>query len=372
MPSEYDILLPYSRALRRAGRALLLGGALVAGVACTALVIAIPFRHPGHDSSVSAVAVQSDRAAGPSATTKDDPGARPGPPDETARAAQPCEGQTWPNIDRRCLKSQLNLNPGEHKAPPPVRVVGPDKPADPTGNSAGVSGRDRTSNGSAIASDPPREPAGHAGQAVTAESAAKAPATEAAQYPAPTQTAQSPAPPPGAAKKAAREPPRGREASSHDKQNPTNERTANSEGTPATTGAAPAGEASVAASNENPPTATQTAGTNAPVPTSVETAAPRRGTDHRRAHRGNRSYAWRREYPGQSQPQNESQREQRGPTWTRGDDRDYGQEFVDAYGVRHIILPRRWSDSDRDVYNEPARTRRVIVVKPSEFDDEED
>ena len=48
MPSEYDILLPYSRGLRRIGRALLLGGAFVAGVACTALIIAIPLRQTHH------------------------------------------------------------------------------------------------------------------------------------------------------------------------------------------------------------------------------------------------------------------------------------------------------------------------------------
>ena len=44
MPSEYDFLLPYSRRARRAGRAALIAGVFGLGVACTALVIALPMR----------------------------------------------------------------------------------------------------------------------------------------------------------------------------------------------------------------------------------------------------------------------------------------------------------------------------------------
>lgn len=370
MPSEYDILLPYSQALRRIGRGLLLAGAFVAGVVCTALVIAIPFRHVGHERPVSATAVKGDPAAAPTATNGEGPtrtaGSSQGQPGETAHAPQPCENQTWPNIDRDCLKSKMNLKPGDQDPRPPVRMVGPDKPADPTADSKVGHEPDHTTNGSATASDSPRQPNAPAEQPANAESAAKAPATEAAQNPAPdpvsTQPAQNPAPLLGAAKKPVREPPPRRVASSHDRQNPTTERTATSEGT-----GAPSGETPVAAGNGNPPTATQAAGTDASMPTSTEMAAPRRSADRRRAHRDNRAYA-RRDNPGQSQPQNRWQGEQSGPTWTRGEDRDYGREFVDAHGVRHIILPREWND--RSDVDEPPRTRRVIIVRPTEFDDD--
>src|SRR5262249_37938590 len=149
---------------------------------------------------------------------------------------------------------------------------------------------------------PPREPAGLDRQAADPESAARAPATESAtapatesaQNPAPMHTAQNPAPPPGDAKKPFGEPPPQRVTSSHAKQNPTSERTATNEGT-----AAPGGEAPVADGNRNQPTATQAADPKA-APTSTDMAAPRRGADHRRAHRD----AWRREYTERSQPQN--------------------------------------------------------------------
>jgi hypothetical protein len=57
---------------------------------------------------------------------------------------------------------------------------------------------------------------------------------------------------------------------------------------------------------------------------------------------------------------------------THGDRRDGAREFVDAYGVRHIILPRRWSERAYDVpaMARPSRATRVIVVRPAPFDDD--
>ena len=66
---------------------------------------------------------------------------------------------------------------------------------------------------------------------------------------------------------------------------------------------------------------------------------------------------------------------------TQDDDRDaerdfrrpVGREFVDQNGVRSLILPRRWSERDDDAgYGGPFRSRRVIVVRPSGFFDDDD
>jgi len=59
------------------------------------------------------------------------------------------------------------------------------------------------------------------------------------------------------------------------------------------------------------------------------------------------------------------------------DDRDDGREYIDDYGVRHIVLPRRWSDRGEGgdfAFDGGNRTRRVIVIRRSRIfgDDDED
>jgi hypothetical protein len=111
----------------------------------------------------------------------------------------------------------------------------------------------------------------------------------------------------------------------------------------------PADDEGTAATNREAPGATRSG---------KSTEKPAAAPDRRRA-RSNRTYASR--HPARLER-------------TRGDRRDGAREFVDAYGVRHIILPRRWSERAYDVpatvYDRPARATRVIVVRPAPYDDD--
>jgi hypothetical protein len=60
------------------------------------------------------------------------------------------------------------------------------------------------------------------------------------------------------------------------------------------------------------------------------------------------------------------------------DDGDGGREFVDENGVRHIVLPRRWSERRDDAragpFEDSGRARRIIVIRRSgaDFADDDD
>src|SRR5215217_3954198 len=104
MPSEYDFLLPYSRSFRRAWRGLLVAGAFVAGVGCTALIIALPLRSVGHDKVVSTADGKGEQRAAKGDKTASAPA-------KTASSAT-------------------------HQEPPrPTRDVKPEKPTDRTAQS---------------------------------------------------------------------------------------------------------------------------------------------------------------------------------------------------------------------------------------------
>src|SRR5262249_41456419 len=79
MPSEYDFLLPYSRAARRVGAMLLGGAAFLAGALCMTAIIALPLRTGPNDAKPAPTEAASTEPAkvadgtGPSDVKPDQP-----------------------------------------------------------------------------------------------------------------------------------------------------------------------------------------------------------------------------------------------------------------------------------------------------------
>ncbi|MFL6805609.1 MAG: hypothetical protein ACJ8FM_16635, partial [Xanthobacteraceae bacterium] len=161
MPSEYDFLLPYSRGLRRTGRLILVGAAFVAGVASTALIVALPLRHVSNEK-VTASSAQTEKAN--SADRGEKIATTP-----TKNAAPPAQPQQQPS--------------------PQPRVAGSEKPVDRTAGSTGTWTETQAAAASNVSPDRPRETSG------VAAPAAKPPQATASPPPAPApQAAPNPAP----------------------------------------------------------------------------------------------------------------------------------------------------------------------------------
>lgn len=128
MPSEYDFLLPYSRGLRRTRRALLVGTAFAAGVASTALIIALPLRSV--TTGKVTTAEHSDKAV--SSVTTSGPAA-----DSRAGSSKATNRQKAAGNENAASTSPPTQQEQARQADRPAPVVTPEKPAKDQTNMAG-------------------------------------------------------------------------------------------------------------------------------------------------------------------------------------------------------------------------------------------
>src|SRR5262249_42147234 len=137
MPSEYDFLLPYSRGLRRTGRLALISAAFIAGVASTALIIALPLRPVSNDkvatddkASVQATDEKASIQAQKTAPTVSSEKAAPPVPPERAAPVERSE--------TAATASNAAAPPQHPRQQPQPRAAASEKAADRTTGSTGT------------------------------------------------------------------------------------------------------------------------------------------------------------------------------------------------------------------------------------------
>jgi hypothetical protein len=328
MPSEYDFLLPYSRAARRIGIVLLGAGAFLAGAVSMAAIIALPLRPLG----------ESDKRAGTAAEATKKPAI-------VAKSAPIAASE--PSATAGTPASTPDSFAGRPPNAAPADAAKPQHDTQVTGHN-----RHNETTGAADA----RDERSHV--PLTAPPAARS-SSETAQVPirgaegatlsgavadAPRAAARKPSNPEGTAL-----------AEPQAKRKPaTGERSARAAEAPAVKPESPA--QSVEA---KPLDSEQT----------VSTRREKSGRQARSA-RGNRASASRQEQRRLQADRASPRRDEQG----RRDERLPGREFVDANGVRHIILPRRWRGPDYDdsafAYDRPRS--RAPFGRSRFFADDED
>jgi hypothetical protein len=174
MPSEYDFLLPYSRGLRRTGRLLMVGGAFVAGVAATALIVVLPLRPLSNDKVVD---------ASPEKVVTQDAKATNGAARNDAAASKAAKDKVATPTE----KNAASTAHAQQQPSPQPRSAATEKPAERTTGSSGTWTDTQTVASPANLADRPRE-----------TTAAAAPANPSGAAPMPSPAGQA-EPAPGAA-----------------------------------------------------------------------------------------------------------------------------------------------------------------------------
>jgi hypothetical protein len=304
MPSEYDFLLPYSRAARRIGIVLLGAGAFLAGAVSMAAIIALPLRPVGNtDKGASTAAVKTEK---PMVATK------PAPP---AASESSSASQAPAATPDRLAGRPPDAAPAEAAKPQRDATDAANNRRNETTGAADA--RDERSHASPSAPAPAQPAARSFSETAQVPTRGAEGATlSGAVADAPRAAARKPshAEGPAAAEPKARRKPA--------------ERSARAAEAPAVKPESPAENVEAKPQNSEP---------------TVSTRREKSGRQARSA-RGNRASASRQEQRRLQADRAPPRRDEQG----RRDERLPGREFVDANGVRHIILPRRWRGAGYD------------------------